>query len=425
MLTQGETGESSQLLVPPMSQGFAPAVVLTTPRPVPLEVSALSQGLVDCFKSVEDPRVERGKWHLLSDILIIAILSTLAGGKGWEAMELYGSSKEGWLSTFLALPNGIPSPDTFRRVIERLHPKQMEAAFENWVRTLVMDLGVQVIAIDGKKLRGSYDRNNETPCLYLVSAWAADHRLVLGQTKVRDKSNEITAVPALLELLDISGCIVTLDAMGTQTEIAAQIRGANADYILCLKRNHPTLFNQVETWFETARSEHRLPKSAEHTVECGHHRIEKRQVWTIPLSALPALYKAADWAGLQTIVIVERRRQLWNKTTHEIQFYLTSLDAENPRIGSAIRQHWSIENSQHWVLDVTFGEDACRVRSMHGPQNLAVLRRFALNALNRESSGKKRSLVQKTRLAAMSDDYMVKVLVAALPELSQSSSPTT
>lgn len=408
-----------------MSQGFAPAVELTTPRAVPLEISALSQGLVDCFKSVEDPRVERGQWHSLSDILIIAILSTIAGGQGWEAMELYGSSKQAWLSTFLALPNGIPSPDTFRRVIERLHPKQMEAAFETWVRTLVTDLGVQVIAIDGKKLRGSYDRNNRKQCLYLVSAWAADHRLVLGQTKVRDKSNEITAVPALLELLDISGCIVTLDAMGTQKSIAAQIQSANADYILCLKANHPTLFNQVKTWFETERSANTLPKSAEYKVESGHHRIERREVWTIPLSAFPSLHEADGWVGLRTIVIVERTRQLWNKTTHEIQYYLTSLDADNPRIGSAIRQHWGIENSQHWVLDVTFGEDACRVRSLHGPENLAVLRRFALNALNRETTGKKRSLVQKIRLAGMSDDYMMKVLVAALPELSQGSSPTT
>ncbi len=412
-------------MVPFMSQGFAPAVELTTPRAVPLEVSALSQGLVDCFQAVDDPRVERGQWHPLSDILVIAILSTIAGGQGWEAMELYGIGKQTWLSTFLALPNGIPSPDTFRRVIERLHPKQMEAAFESWVRTLVTDLGVQVIAIDGKKLRGSYDRNNRKQCLYLVSAWAADHRLVLGQTKVRDKSNEITAIPALLELLDISGCIVTLDAMGTQKMIAAQIQAAKADYILCLKKNHPTLFEQVQTWFETARTENILPKSVDSRVESGHHRIEKRQVWTIPLSAFPSLHEIDGWVGLRTIVIVERTRQLWNKTTHEIQFYLTSLASDNPRIGGAIRQHWGIENSQHWVLDVTLGEDACRVRSMHGPQNLAVLRRFALNALNRECSGKKRSLVQKTKLAAMSDDYMVKVLVAALPEFSQSTSPTT
>ena len=340
-------------------------------------------------------------------------------------MELYGSGKQAWLSTFWALPNGIPSPDTFRRVMERLHPKQMEAAFENWVRTLVTDLGVQVIAIDGKQLRGSYDRHNRKKCLYLVSAGASDHRLVLGQTKVRDKSNQITAIPAWLELLDITGCIVTLDAMGTQKTIAAQITGANADYILCLKKNHPTLGQQVQTWFETAQTENTLPKSADYTVESGHHRIEKRQVWTIPLSAFPSLHEADGWVGLRTIVIVERTRHLWHKTTHEIQFYLTSLDADNPRIGGAIRQHWGIENSQHWVLDVTFGEDVCRVRSMHGPQNLAVLRRFALNALNRESTGKKRSLFQKTRLAAMSDDYMVKVLVAALPELSQSSSPTT
>jgi len=390
-----------------------------------LEVSALSQGLKDCFQSVEDPRVERGQLHQLSDILIIAILTTISGGNGWEAMELYGTSKQGWLSTFLALPNGIPSPDTFRRVLDCIHPQQMEAAFEQWVRTLVTDLGVQVIAIDGKKLNGSYDRNHRKPCLYLVSAWAADHRLVLAQTKVRDKSNEITAIPALLELLDIAGCIVTLDAMGTQKTIAAQIQAANADYILSLKANHPILLKQVKTFFETARTENTLPPSSEYKVESAHHRTEIRQVWTLPLSTFPALHEVEGWVGLRTIVIVERTRHLWNKTTHEIQFYLSSLSADNPRIAGAIRQHWGIENSQHWALDVTFGEDACRVRSMHGPENLAILRRFALNALNRESSGKKRSLVQKTKQAAMNDDYMVKVLAAAFPDSSQTSSPTS
>lgn len=252
----------------------------------------------------------------------------------------------------------------------------------------------------------------------IVSAWATNHRLVLAQAKVQDKSNEITAIPALLELLDIAGCIVTLDAMGTQKSIAAQIQQAQADYILSLKANHPTLFEQVNTWFNTARTAGILPMPVVHKTEAGHHRTEIRKVWTIALYQLPPLHQADEWVGLQTIVIVERTRHLWNKTTHEIQFYLSSLPPESPRIAPAIRQHWDIENSLHWVLDVTFAEDACRVRSMHAPHNLALLRRFALNSLNREST-LKRSLRQKSKRAAMDDNYMLKVLAAALPEPNQ------
>lgn len=297
-------------------------------------------------------------------------------------MEVYGLSKQPWLSTFLALPNGIPSPDTFRRVFERIQPQQFERCFEQWVQQLVSELGIQVIAIDGKSVRGSYDRESGSKALHLVSAWATEHRLVLAQSKVQDKSNQITAIPALLELLDLQGCIVTLDAMGTQKTIAAQIRQAGADYILCLKANHPTLYQEVTTWFETAKHQQSLPMPTEQTTSAAHHRIETRRVWAIPIEQLPPLHQATEWVGLQTLVMVERIRHLWNQTTHEVHFYLSSLPAESPRFGSAIRQHWGIENALHWSLDVTFSEDACRVRSLHAPQNLALLRRFALNTLN-------------------------------------------
>lgn len=288
-----------------------------------------------------------------------------------------------------------------------------EQCFERWVGQLVKDLGIEVIAIDGKSLRGSYDRFSGTPSLHLVSAWATSHRLVLAQAKVQDKSNEITAIPALLELLDIKGCIITLDAMGTQKSIAAQIQGEQADYLLSLKANHPTLHSQVVSGFESARVQGILPSPVHLSTESGHHRIEHRTVWTLPLSFFPNLYQAQHWVGLQTIVVVERARHLWNQTTHEIQFYLCSLPPDSPRIAFAIRQHWGIENSLHWTLDVTFAEDACRVRSLHAPHNLAVLRRFALNALNRES-GFQRSLAQKSKRAAMSDSYMLSVLASAL-----------
>jgi predicted transposase YbfD/YdcC len=398
-----------------MSSGFAQSPQSQTPRPSILPAAALTQRLQDCFATIVDPRVERTRLHLLSDILTIAILSVIAGGTGWEDMELYGESKQPWLSTFLSLPNGIPSADTFRRVLERIHPQQFEQCFQRWVHQLVGELGIQVIAIDGKTAKGSYDREAGCRALHLVSAWTSEHRLVLAQAKVQDKSNEITAIPALLELLDIKGCIVTLDAMGTQKSIAQQIHSAGADYILSLKANHPTLYQQVQQEFQTAQAADRLPPLTEHTTESGHHRIEIRKVWSLPLHSFPALHQAQEWSGLQTIVAVERIRQLWNKTTHEIQFYLSSLPPESPRIAAAIRQHWGIENTLHWTLDVTFAEDDCRIRSLHAPQNMALLRRFALNSLNREATGKQ-SLRQKSKRAAMDDLFMLRVLTAALPD---------
>jgi predicted transposase YbfD/YdcC len=396
-----------------MSKGFVShqhTVGLST-----LDASVLSQRLKDCFASIQDPRVERTRLHQLSDIVTIAVLAVMAGGNGWEDMEVYGLSKQPWLSTFLALPNGIPCADTFRRILERIHPNQFEQCFEHWVQQLVNDLGIQVIAIDGKSLKGSYDRESGSKALYLVSAWATEHRLVLAQSKVQNKSNEITAIPALLELLDIKGCIVTMDAMGTQKKIAAKIQQAQADYILCLKANHPTLFQEVSTWFNSAQAEGTLTLPSKHTTQAGHHRIEIRKIWVFSLDQLPALYESEQWVGLRTIIVVERTRRLWNKTTHEIQFYLSSLPRDNPRIAGAIRQYWGIENSLHWTLDVTFEEDDCRVRSLHAPHNLALVRRFALNALNCESTFK-RSLRQKSKRAAMDNDYMLTLLAAALPK---------
>ncbi len=290
----------------------------------------LTQQMQSYFSEIEDPRVQRTRAHLLTDILIIGILSVIAGGKGWEDMENYGLSKHDWLKEFLTLANGIPCPDTFRRVFERINPKVFERCFHRWVQSIVETVGVQVIPIDGKTLKGSYDRKHQKSALHLVSAWASEYSLVLGQVKVADKSNEITAIPALLELLDLAGCIITIDAMGTQTEIATQIYQASADYVLALKANHPTLHGQVKTWFEQALALkfEGINFSYDERVETGHHRTEKRQVWTVPISQLPPLHQQADWLGLQTVVMVVRVRHLWNKTTREAQFYLTSLSSD-------------------------------------------------------------------------------------------------
>lgn len=385
--------------------------------------TAIAQHLKYFFQDMPDPRVERTRAHQLSDILVIAILAVIAGAQGWEDIENYGDSKQPWLEQFLELPNGIACADTFRRIFERLDPIAFEQRFRSFVQTLVSELGTQVIAIDGKTARSSYDRNKRTSAMQLVSAFASEHRLVLGQFKVRHKSNKITAIPELLARLDVRGCIVTLDAMGTQTKIAGQIRAVGADYVLALKANHGHLYKQVCQSFQEAEAQEfaHLEHSYDEREESSHYRVEKRQVWSMAVSALPEIQPLSEWAGVQSVVKVVRVRQLW-KTTRQEHYYLSSLPAESRVLGQAIRQHWSIENQLHWVLDVTMGEDGCRVRTGHAPQNLSVLRRLAINALNQEKSCR-RSLRQKHNRAAMDDEYMLKVLMACLSTGSNTNEP--
>ncbi|WP_039778929.1 ISAs1 family transposase [Acaryochloris sp. CCMEE 5410] len=372
--------------------------------------------LTECFEELTDPRGGQGVQHPFVSIVVIGLLASLGGAQGWEDIETYGMSHQSWLSSFLSLPSGIPTADTYRRVFERISPAAFERSFQNWLDHVVTALGAQVIPIDGKQLRGSYDRNQDQSALHLVSAWASEYRLFLGQVKVEDKSNEITAIPALLELLDIAGCIITIDAMGTQHEIACRIQAKGADYVLALKENHPTLFEQVEQWFETAEANEfkGIEYSYDVRVEAGHHRREKRQVWAVSLQKMGPLYKQAQWKGLQSIVKVARTRHLWNKTTYEVMFYISSLPPIAQQLGKAIRQHWSIENQLHWVLDVTFGEDASRIRTGHAPENMAILKRWSINLLNQETSFKK-STRQKLKRASMDEAYMLKVLGASIP----------
>ncbi len=368
------------------------------------------------FKDLIDPRGSQGVLHPFISIVMIALLATIGGAKGWEDIETYGVSHEDWLSSFLALPFGIPSADTYRRLFERISPTAFEQSFQSWLSDLVRDLGAQVIPIDGKTVRGSYERNGEQSALHLVSAWASENRLFLGQVKVEDKSNEITAIPALLELLEISGCIITIDAMGTQTEIAHQIQAQGADYVLALKANHPTLYAQVKQWFQTTQAQNfeGIEHEIDVRVESGHHRREKRQVTAVSINQMGDLYKQSQWSGLQTIVRVVRTRHLWNKTTTEVMFYLSSLPPDAQQLGKAIRQQWSIENQLDWILDVTFGEDACRVRTGNAPENIALLKRWSINLLNRETSFK-RSTRQKAKRASMDVGYLLKVLETSIP----------
>jgi predicted transposase YbfD/YdcC len=403
-----------------MAQGFDCTLKAAKPKaqkPLPpaIDAEAIQQQWQSQFAELEDPRGLQGIEHPFLSIVMIAILAVIGGATGWQDIETYAESHEVWLSTLLSLPNGVPHADTYRRLFERMAPDALERCFLGWVKQVVEGSGAQVIPIDGKTLKGSYDRNHKQSALHVVSAWASEHRLLLGQVKVASKSNEITAIPALLKLLDISGCIITLDAMGTQKEIAREIIGHGADYVLCLKANHPTLWAEVTAWFKQAEATNfaALEHSYDARVESGHHRREHRQVWAVPVAVMGNLHQMEQWAGLKTIVMVKRVRHLWNKITREVMFYLSSLPCDAAVIGRAIRTHWGIENQLHWVLDVTWGEDKSRIRRGHGGENMALLRRLAISILNQETS-KKRSLKQKTKRAAMSPDYMLSVLAAGL-----------
>lgn len=346
-------------------------------------------------------------------IVTIAILAVLAGADGFVAIERYGRAKQRWLETFLDLPHGIPSHDTFGRVIGALDPQGLETGFLAWVSGMTEALGLELIHIDGKTARGSYDREGNLKALHSVSAWSSEHGLVLAQQRVDSKSNEITAVPVLLKLLNLKGTVVTLDAMGTQTAIATQIKQAEGDYVLALKGNQGTLHRAVETWFDQAQASgwDGLDYDYHETMESSHHRIETRQVWTVPVSQLPLLPRQGKWTGLSTVVMVRSTRQLWNKTTTEVRFYISSLPSNAVRHAQVIRSHWSVENSLHWVLDVTFNEDASRIRQGDAAPNLGLIRRLSVSLLKREPS--KLSLKMKRYTAAMDNDFMLKILAAS------------
>jgi predicted transposase YbfD/YdcC len=391
-----------------MSKGFGtPASAPPSPT-----IKKLKHSLIKQFESLEDPRVKRQPEHLLLDIVAIAILAVISGADDMVAVETYGKAKQSWLATFLALPNGIPSHDTFSRVLALLDPQQLQACFLKWVQQLTDQLEINLINIDGKTARGSYDREQSLKALHTVSAWACEHHLVLAQQRVESKSNEITAIPELLNLLDINGAIITLDAMGTQRQIATQIIEQGGDYILALKGNQGSLHQGVKAFFESAQANQwaGIEHSYDDATEAGHHRIEHRQAWAVALSQVPGLVTRSKWRGLATLVMVKRKRQLWNKTTNEVCFYITSLAADATQLAQAIRAHWGIENSLHWVLDVTFKEDQSRIRAGHGPENIGLLRRLSLNLLKREAS--KQSLRQKRYRAAMDNDFLVKVLLS-------------
>lgn len=370
---------------------------------------SIDASILTHFSRLDDPRDSRGKDHLLLDIITIALCAVISGAEGWEDMAEYGRAKQEWLSTFLALPNGIPSADTFGRVFARLDPEQIQDCFLSWVKAIRQLLGAEVVGIDGKTLRHSDDKGRGKAAIHMVSAWASANRLVLGQRKVDDKSNEITAIPALLSVLEIAGCIVTIDAMGCQRAIATAIIERGADYVLALKGNQEGLFEDVQWLFEQAQASGfaNVAHSFAQSIDKGHGRIEIRRCWT--LSELDYLIQAPAWTKLQTVVMVQSERRCNGQVTTENRFFISSLPSQAAVLLNAVRTHWSIENSLHWVLDVSFHEDACRIRRDCAPQNFALLRHLALNLLSQDSSSK-RGIAARRKKAAWDQTYLIKLL---------------
>ena len=364
------------------------------------------------FGALKDPRSPYRIEHKLIDIVIITICATICGANDWEAIAEYGQTKQDWLKTWLELPNGIPSPDTFSRVFARINPGQLQKCFVGWMEAVAQVTTGELLNIDGKTLRGAKESGNAKSLIHMVSVWSASQHLVLGQTKVSEKSNEITAIPPLLKLLAIRGCLVSIDAMGCQTEIAKVIIEQGADYVLALKGNQGDLHADVAQLFTAAGKQdfRNIEHQFHSTVEKGHGRIETRRYWT--MGNTEYLVGAQKWSGLKSIGMVESQREIDGKVSIEQRYYILSIESDVQRFATAVRSHWSIENQLHWILDVGFAEDAAQSCSGYSAENLAVIRHVGMNLLSRDQ--KTKVGVKTKRLKAGWDDNYLKTVLSAL-----------
>lgn len=365
-----------------------------------------AESLLASLRIIPDPRVNRTLRHPLESILFIAMCGVLCGAESWTDLEAFGASRKDWLSRHVDLPNGIPSHDTFGRVFAQLDPQALQGSLLLWVKAAALRRPGEIVAIDGKTLRRSH-RRSERP-LHLVSAWAEANHLMLGQVKTEEKSNEIEAIPRLLEMLDLKQCTVTLDAMGTQREIAQKIRDKQADYVLCLKGNQGVFHEEVQAFWEDPHLRESDYQTHE-TFDRGHGRIERRR-YRISDQMHRLSFERNGWVGLKTIGMVESERIVGSHKSVERRLFLSSLSADAKLFAEAVRAHWKIENELHWSIDVLFGEDPCRVRVKHAAENFAVLRRMALHLLKKEHSSPKQSVRGKRLRAAWEPAYLEVIL---------------
>lgn len=365
------------------------------------------------FGKLKDPRIERCKEHKLLDMIVLAVCGVLCGAEGWTDIEMFGKAKIEWFRKYLELPHGIPSHDTFGRVFSLLDAETFQGCFLAWVQAVQAVTKGQVIALDGKELRRSLDGYLGKRAIHMVSAWASANGTVLAQRRVDEKSNEITAIPELLKLLEIAGCIVTIDAMGCQTEIAKQIVAQQGDYVLAVKQNQGNLYEDIAHLFLLATQEGN-PRQYAHdyqrTVDKRHGRLEIRECWTLSAPFyLPSVRNLGAWPGVQSLVMVRSERRLPGKTESHDRYFISSLAPQAARLLQAVRSHWGIENSVHWILDVVFNEDRSRVRKDHAPANLAVIRHMALNLIRNETSSKLSMRAKRWR-ATWDEAYFLHIL---------------
>ena len=366
--------------------------------------------IMDHFLELDDPRISRKKEHLLIDIVAITICAVICGADDWVSISKFGVAKQSWFKTFLKLPNGIASHDTFGRVFSLISPEGFQMCFRNWVQSIVSVFDDEVIALDGKTLRRSHDKGIGKSAIHMVSAWSSQNRVTLGQIKTEEKSNEITAIPALLKVLEIKGCIITIDAMGCQKTIAEQIIDQEGDYAFSLKGNHGNLLESVEEVFKKIGKQcyyENMNVDYYETKDSDHGRIEYRRHWIT--NEIDQICKANEWKGLNSIGMVESERHVNGKISIERRYYISSLDNQAKRFANAVRAHWGIENSVHWVLDVAFREDESRARKGYSSENLSAVRHIAANLLRNEKTAKI-GVKNKRLLAGWDNEYLYRVL---------------